>query len=207
MATGQPGPCVGNILPIPRLNFTGLCLQNGPQCVEEGSYSSVFVSGVSAAASWDRKLLYERGNALAKEHKGKGSHVILGPIGGPLGRSPYNGRTWEGFAADPYLTGICMEETINSMQDAGVQANAKHFIAYEQEMQRNPTYAPDANTTTYIQDSVSSNLDDRTMHEIYMWPFANAVRARVASAMWLLQPCEWLSLLPELIRSQPSVEG
>ncbi|KAJ5660093.1 hypothetical protein N7507_006544 [Penicillium longicatenatum] len=183
MATGQPGPCVGNILPIPRLNFTGLCLQNGPQCVEEGSYSSVFVSGVSAAASWDRKLLYERGNALAKEHKQKGSHVILGPIGGPLGRSPYNGRTWEGFAADPYLTGVCMEETINGMQDAGVQANAKHFIAYEQETQRNPTYAPDANATTYIQDSVSSNLDDRTMHEIYMWPFANAVRARVASAM------------------------
>ncbi|KAJ5637655.1 hypothetical protein N7490_007534 [Penicillium lividum] len=183
MATGEPGPCVGNILPIPRLNFSGLCLQNGPQCVEEGSYSSVFISGVSAAATWDRQLLYERGNALANEHKAKGSHVILGPIGGPLGRSPYNGRTWEGFAADPYLTGVCMEETITGMQDAGVQANAKHFIAYEQETQRNPTYAPDANATTYIQDSVSSNLDDRTMHEIYMWPFANAVRARVASAM------------------------
>lgn len=51
MATGQPGPCVGNVLPIPRLNFSGLCLQNGPQCVQQGDYSSVFVSGVSA----DRK--------------------------------------------------------------------------------------------------------------------------------------------------------
>ncbi|KAE8148639.1 glycosyl hydrolase family 3 N terminal domain-containing protein [Aspergillus avenaceus] len=183
MATGQPGPCVGNVLPIPRLNFTGLCLQNGPQCIEEGTYSSVFISGVSAAASWDRKLLYDRGYALAEEHKAKGSHVILGPIAGPLGRSPYDGRTWEGFAADPYLTGVCMEETITAMQDAGVQANAKHFIANEQETQRNPTYAPDANATTYIQDSVSSNVDDRTLHEIYMWPFANAARARVASFM------------------------
>ncbi|KAI9927556.1 hypothetical protein ASPWEDRAFT_176038 [Aspergillus wentii DTO 134E9] len=183
MATGQPGPCVGNILPIPRLNFTGLCLQNGPQCVQQGDYSSVFVSGVSAAASWDRKLLYDRAYAQAQEHKAKGSHVILGPIGGPLGRSPYDGRAWEGFAADPYLTGVCMEESIIGMQDAGVQANAKHFIANEQETQRNPTYAPDANETTYIQDSVSSNVDDRTLHELYLWPFANAARARVASFM------------------------
>ncbi|RAH70027.1 beta-glucosidase, partial [Aspergillus aculeatinus CBS 121060] len=183
MATGQPGPCVGNVLPIPRLNFTGLCLQNGPQCLEQGDYSSVFVSGVSAAASWDRDLLYTRGQAIAQEHKAKGTHVVLGPIGGPLGRSAYNGRTWEGFAADPYLTGVCMEETIRGIQDEGVQANAKHWVAYEQETQRNPTYAPDANATTYIQDSVSSNLDDRTMHEIYMWPFANALRARVASVM------------------------
>lgn len=183
MATGQPGPCVGNVLPIPRLNFSGLCLQNGPQCVQQGDYSSVFVSGVSAAASWDRNLLYDRAYALAKEHKAKGSHVLLGPVGGPLGRSAYGGRAWEGFAADPYLTGVCMEESILGMQDAGVQANAKHFVAYEQEIQRNPTYAPDANATNYIQDSVSSNLDDRTMHEIYMWPFANAARARAASFM------------------------
>lgn len=91
MVTGQPGPCVGNVLPIPRLNFSGLCLQNGPQGIEEGTYSSVFVSGVSAAASWDRKLLYDRAYAIAEEHKAKGTHVILGPVAGPLGRSAYNG--------------------------------------------------------------------------------------------------------------------
>ncbi|KAJ6051081.1 hypothetical protein N7460_001615 [Penicillium canescens] len=213
MATGQPGPCVGNVLPIPRLNFSGLCLQNGPQCVQQGDYSSVFVSGVSAAASWDRQLLYDRGNAMAKEHKAKGSHVILGPIGGPLGRSPYDSRTWEGFAADPYLTGICMEETINGMQDAGVQANAKHFIANEQETQRNPSYAPDANETTYIQDSVSANIDDRTLHEIYMWPFANAVRAKVASAMCSYNrvngshSCQNSYLLNHLLKGELGFQG
>ncbi|GCB27704.1 probable beta-glucosidase G [Aspergillus awamori] len=213
MATGQPGPCVGNILPIPRLNFTGLCLQNGPQCIQQGDYSSVFVSGVSAAASWDRKLLYDRGYAMATEHKGKGTHVVLGPIGGPLGRSPYDGRTWEGFAADPYLTGVCMEETILGIQDAGVQANAKHFIANEQETQRNPTYAPDANATTYIQDSVSSNLDDRTLHEIYMWPFANAARARVASFMCSYNrvngshSCQNSYLLNHLLKTELGFQG
>lgn len=213
MATGQPGPCVGNVLPIPRLNFTGLCLQNGPQCVQQGDYSSVFVSSVSAAASWDRQLLYDRARALAEEHKAKGSHVILGPIGGPLGRSPYDGRTWEGFAADPYLTGVCMEETINGMQDAGVQANAKHFIANEQETQRNPTYAPDANATTYVQDSVSANINDRTLHEIYMWPFANAVRAKVASAMCSYNrvngshSCQNSYLLNHLLKGELGFQG
>ena len=213
MATGSPGPCVGNVIPIPRLNFTGLCLQNGPQCVQQGDYSSVFISGVSAASTWDRKLLYERGYGIGEEHKAKGSHVILGPIGGPLGRSAYNGRTWEGFAADPYLTGVCMEESINGMQDAGVQANAKHFLAYEQETQRNPTYQPDANETTYIQDSVSSNLDDRTLHEIYMWPFANAVRARVASAMCSYNrvngshACQNSYLLNHLLKGELGFQG
>jgi beta-glucosidase len=67
-----------------------------------------------------------------------------------------------------------MEETILGLQSNGLQACAKHWVAYEQETQRNPTYADDG---SIIQESVSSNLDDRTMHELYMWPFANAVRA------------------------------
>jgi beta-glucosidase len=73
-----------------------------------------------------------------------------------------------------------MEETIIGMQSNGLQACAKHWIAYEQETQRNPTYDSAGNV---IQESVSSNLDDRTMHELYMWPFANAVKAGVASVM------------------------
>jgi beta-glucosidase len=73
-----------------------------------------------------------------------------------------------------------MEETILGLQSNGLQACAKHWVAYEQETQRNPTYD---NNGSIIQESVSSNLDDRTMHELYMWPFANAVRAGVASIM------------------------
>jgi beta-glucosidase len=102
------------------------------------------------------------------------------PVAGPLGRSAYAGRGWEGFSPDPYLTGVAMEETINGVQKAGVQATAKHFIANEQETQRNPSFGADFNI---IQEAISSNLDDRTMHELYLWPFANAVRANVASVM------------------------
>ena len=73
-----------------------------------------------------------------------------------------------------------MEETILGLQSNGLQSCAKHWVAYEQETQRNPTYADDG---SIIQESVSSNLDDRTMHELYMWPFANAVRAGCAAIM------------------------
>ncbi len=73
-----------------------------------------------------------------------------------------------------------MEETIIGMQSNGLQACAKHWVANEQETQRNPTYNAAGDI---IQESVSSNLDDRTMHELYMWPFANAVKAGVSSIM------------------------
>jgi beta-glucosidase len=76
-----------------------------------------------------------------------------------------------------------MEETIRGIQENGVQACAKHWVAYEQETQRNPTTVNGSITGAILQESVSSNLDDRTMHELYMWPFANAVRAGVSSIM------------------------
>ena len=107
-------------------------------------------------------------------------HLHNSPVSGPLGRSGYAGRNWEGFAADPYLTGVAMEESILGVQDAGVQATAKHYIGNEQETQRNPTYNDDGVITF---EAVSANIDDRTIHELYLWPFANAVRAGVSSVM------------------------
>ncbi|KAK9241574.1 glycosyl hydrolase family 3 N terminal domain-containing protein [Lipomyces tetrasporus] len=173
------GPCIGNIAPIPRVGFDGLCLQDGPLSIRQATYASVFPAGLTAAASWDKGLIYNRGLYLGAEFKAKGAHVALGPVAGPLGRSGYAGRGWEGFSPDPYLTGVAMEQTISAMQRSGVQANAKHFIGNEQETQRNPTISQ--NNVTI--EAVSSNIDDRTMHELYMWPFANAVRAGVASVM------------------------
>ncbi|KAH7382479.1 glycoside hydrolase superfamily [Phaeosphaeria sp. MPI-PUGE-AT-0046c] len=183
MVTGQAGPCVGNIVAIPRLNFSGLCLHDGPLAIRVADYASVFSAGVSVGASWDRSIMYERAYAMGEEFKGKGAHVALGPVAGPLGRSGYAGRNWEGFSSDPYLSGVGMEETINGHQDAGVQACAKHWIANEQEIQRNPVYGNKNDTTQITENALSSNLDDRTMHELYMWPFANAVKAKAASFM------------------------
>ncbi|OAP62570.1 beta-glucosidase [Fonsecaea erecta] len=179
LVTGIEGPCVGNIGSIPRLGFEGLCLQDGPLAIRQATYASVFPAGLTAAASWDRELIYLRGLFLGAEFKGKGSHVALGPVVGPLGRSAYGGRGWEGFSPDPYLTGAAAEETIMSMQRSGVQACLKHYIGNEQETQRNPGLSPSGTTI----EAVSSNIDDRTMHELYLWPFANGVRAGTASIM------------------------
>ncbi|KAL3487715.1 putative beta-glucosidase G [Aspergillus germanicus] len=174
MVTGAPGPCVGNIYAIPRLNFSGLCLQDGPVSLRVADYVSVFPSGVTVAASWDKSVMYERNLAMGREFKAKGAHVALAPSVGPMGRCVYSGRNWEGFSPDPYLSGVAMELGIKGLQDAGVQAVAKHLVANEQEIQRNPLYYPNG---TVQFEAISSNVDDRTLHELYLWPFANAVHA------------------------------
>jgi beta-glucosidase len=93
---------------------------------------TVFPAGVHTASTWDVKLMYERGHAMGEEARSLGVNVLLAPVAGPLGKIPTGGRNWEGFSPDPYLTGIAMMETIKGMQEAGVQANAKHFIGNEQ---------------------------------------------------------------------------
>ncbi|KAH7089727.1 glycosyl hydrolase family 3 N terminal domain-containing protein [Paraphoma chrysanthemicola] len=179
MVTGTPGPCVGNIAPIERLNFSGLCLHDGPLAIRQAIYASVFPAELSVAASWDRALSHQRGLYMAREFRGKGAHVALGPVVGPLGRSPFGGRNWEGFSPDAYLSGELVAQTVEGIQAAGVQATTKHYILNEQETQRNPSV--NANGTTI--EAISSNVDDKTMHETYLWPFANAVHAGTASIM------------------------
>lgn len=75
---GSAGYCIGNIPAIPRLNFTGLCMLDGPNAVNRADLASVFPSGITAAATWDRELIYLRAHALGQEFKGKGGHVALG---------------------------------------------------------------------------------------------------------------------------------
>lgn len=75
---GSAGYCIGNIAPVPRLNFTGICMLDGPNAVNRADLVSVFPSGITAAATWDRKLIYDRGYALGEEFKGKGADVALG---------------------------------------------------------------------------------------------------------------------------------
>lgn len=97
MVTGTLGPCVGNIGPIERLGFSGLCLQDGPLSIRQATYASVFPAGLTTAASWDKSLAYTRGLYIGEEFRAKGAHVALGPVVGPLGRSAYGGRNWEGM--------------------------------------------------------------------------------------------------------------
>lgn len=162
-----------------RLNFTGLCLQDGPLAIRQAVYANVFPAGVNVASTWDRNAFYKRSEYMGKEFKAKGAQIALTPVVGPLGRDPYGGRNWEGFSPDPYLSGVGVEESVWGIQDVGVQATTKHFIGNEQDTQRNPSTAADGTTIM----SLSSNIDDKTMHESYLWPFANAVHAGTASVM------------------------
>ncbi|KAJ4361240.1 hypothetical protein N0V95_002058 [Ascochyta clinopodiicola] len=170
--------CVGSIGAIERLGFKGLCLSDGPTGYSRSDGVSVFPAGISTAATWDRRLMYERAVALGEEFRGKGAHVHLGPSTGPMGRNAHGGRNWESFGPDPYLAGVAMNESVVGIQSVGVQACSKHFVGNEQETQRTSTTS---NGT--VIEAVSSNIDDRTLHELYVWPFANAIHAGTSSVM------------------------
>ena len=120
--------------------------------------------------------MYKRGKAHGKEARLKGVNVLLGPAMGPLGRMPAGGRNWEGFGSDPVLQGIAAAQTIRGIQEEGVMATAKHWVGNEQEHFRQAW-------EWGIPNAISSNIDDRALHEIYAWPFADSVRAGVVSVM------------------------
>ncbi|KAF2085292.1 glycoside hydrolase family 3 protein [Saccharata proteae CBS 121410] len=164
----QDGPCVGNTSPVSSIGYPSLCLQDSPLGVRYVQNVTVFPAGVQAASTWNLTLMQERGAALGAESKALGVNVQLGPVAGPLGKIPEGGRGWEGFSNDPYLCGLSMQATITGMQSSGVQACAKHFIGNEQELNR---------------ETMSANIADRVVHELYLWPFADAVNANVASVM------------------------
>ena len=169
--------CVGNTGPAKEVGFPMLCLQDGPLGIRFADNATLWPAGISAAATWNRELIYKRGRALGKEHRLKGVNVLLGPSMGPLGRMPAGGRNWEGFGPDPLLAGVAAAETIKGIQDEGVIATAKHFVANEQEHFRQQ------GGEWGIPHAISSNMDDRTMHEVYLWPFQDSVRAGVGSVM------------------------
>ncbi|OTA97755.1 glycoside hydrolase family 3 protein [Hypoxylon sp. CO27-5] len=166
--------CAGNTGTVPRLGWPGMCLHDAGNGVRATDLVNSYPSGLHVGASWDRNLTYERAVYIGLEFKAKGVNVVLGPNAGPLGRTPLGGRNWEGFSVDPYLSGQLNAETIVGHQDAGVIANIKHFIANEQETYRRPYFGVEA---------VSANIDDKTLHEFYLWPFMDGVRAGVASVM------------------------
>ncbi|KAH6719926.1 beta-glucosidase 1 precursor [Leptodontidium sp. MPI-SDFR-AT-0119] len=203
--------CVGQVGSIPRLGLRSLCMQDAPVGLRFTDYNSVFSSGQTVAATFDRGLFYARGHAMGEEHKAKGVTVQLGPVAGPLGRAPEGGRNWEGFSPDPYLTGIAIAETVKGTQDAGIIACAKHFIANEQEHFRQ---APEAIGYGYnITESISSNIDDTTMHELYLWPFADAIRAGVGSIMCSYNQinnsygCQNSKLLNNILKDELGFQG
>ncbi|KIV90691.1 hypothetical protein PV10_05319 [Exophiala mesophila] len=168
--------CVGNTAPAISAGFPSLCLQDGPLGIRFADHATSFPAGITVGATWNRDLMRRRGVAHAHQAKLKGVNVLLGPAMGPLGRNPAGGRVWEGFGSDPVLQAVAAAETIHGIQSQGVMATAKHLIGNEQEHFRK-------SFEWGIPEALSSNIDDRTLHELYLWPFAESVRAGVASIM------------------------
>lgn len=133
------------------MGFPQLCLNDAANGIRQTDNVTVFPNAITAGATFDKKLMYERGLAIGKEGRGKGVNIWLGPSVGPLGRKPKGGRNWEGFGSDPILQGIGARETIRGVQSQGVIATVKHLIGNEQEMYRR--YDP-------VQPAYSANIGE-----------------------------------------------
>ena len=116
--------------------------------------------GTALGATWNTKLIEQAGELLAKECSAKGAQVWLGPTVN-ICRSPLNGRGFECFSEDPYLTGMLAAAIIRGVQSRGTMAAIKHFVANDQETEK---------TTIDVQ------MCERTLREIYLRPFQIALR-------------------------------
>ncbi|ODH45423.1 hypothetical protein ACO22_00148 [Paracoccidioides brasiliensis] len=200
------GLCVGNTGPATSVGFPSLCLQDGPLGLRFADNISAFPAGVTIGATWNRDLMYKRGLALGREARLKGVNVLLGPALGPIGVLPAGGRNWEGFGSDPVLQGVAAAQTIRGIQDNGVMATPKHFVLNEQEHYRQ-------GGEWGIPSAMSSNVDDRSLREVYVWPFAESVRAGAASVMCAYQmvnnsySCQNSLLLNGILKDELGFQG
>lgn len=157
-----------SIRAIPRLGIPQVLLADGPQGVRNQTpHSTLYPCGVLTAATWDRDIARRVGESLGDDARARGIGIMLGP-GVNIYRSPLSGRGFEYFGEDPYLAGETTSEYIRGMQSRGVSATVKHFAANNQEWDRH---------------HASSDVDERTLHEIYFPAFRKAVEAGVGAVM------------------------
>ncbi|MDQ4053285.1 MAG: glycoside hydrolase family 3 C-terminal domain-containing protein [Actinomycetota bacterium] len=152
----------------PRLCIPDLVLNDSTAGIGfQQQHTTAFPQGITQASTWDRDLIARLGEVLADEAQRKGVNVILGP-GMNMARNPLYGRGFEYAGEDPYLAGQLSARVIEGIQSRPVLATAKHFLLNEQEIDR---------TTN------SSEADERTIREIYLPPFEDAVDAGVGAVM------------------------
>lgn len=129
LATGmgwEKTNCVGNTFASTDPDFPSLCLEDSPLGIRFGNNVTAGVSGINAAASFDKEQIRKRGEYIGEEAYGKGVHAILGPCVDVM-RAPNAGRAWEAFGEDPYLAGIATMETVIGIQSRNV---VRHRILY-----------------------------------------------------------------------------
>lgn len=169
MTHGHSGSYTGNVPANSTYSIPALNMSDGPSGARVGGAGLVtcFPAPINLACSWDPVLAQVYGEAMAAEQKGKGTNVHLAPMMN-ITRVPQAGRNWEGYGEDPYLAAKLVGPQVIGMQSTGILACAKHYICNEQETNRT---------------SCSSEVDDRTLHEIYLPPFKACVQAGVGSFM------------------------
>ncbi|EFX00050.1 beta-glucosidase [Grosmannia clavigera kw1407] len=208
---GWPGRCAGNSGTVPRLGVPSLCYADAPDGVRGQEFVPAFPAGIHLASTFDADLMYRYGKAVGSEFYGRGVHVALGPVAGPLGRIARGGRNWEGLSNDPYLAGVGLGAITRGMQEAGVIATPKHFLLNEQEFRRRETARQP--TPGIVGEAVSTNVDDRTLHELYVFPFMDALAAGAAAIMCSYQRanhsygCQNSKLLNGVLKTELGFEG
>ena len=145
---------------IPRLGIPQIRMADGPQGIRNNTLSTLYPCGILTASTWNRDLVRRLGSSLAQDAKARGVSILLGP-GVNIYRSPLCGRNFEYFGEDPYLAGETAVQYILGVQEEGVMATVKHFAANNQERSRH---------------RMSSDVDERTLQEIYFPAFRKAVQ-------------------------------
>ncbi len=157
-------------VPINRVGIPEMIVSDGPHGLRrikdvyshshQGLPATCFPTASSLACTWDTDLLVKMGEALAEECLTLNVDVLLGP-GANMKRSPLCGRNFEYYSEDPYLAGEMAASLITGIQSKGIGTSLKHFAANSQEYQR---------------FSISAEMDERTLREIYLPAFEKAVK-------------------------------
>jgi beta-glucosidase len=150
-----------------RLGIPAIRMSDGPMGVRCYGPSTAYPNGVILAATWNADQALKAGEAIGRDARSRGVHILLGP-GMNLYRAPMCGRNFEYLGEDPQAAGTMAAAYIRGVQSEGVAATAKHFAGNEQEYQRN---------------NLNTVVDERTLRELYLKPFAMAATSGVWCVM------------------------
>jgi beta-glucosidase len=162
-ATLTGGRDLWHIPGVERLGIERLRVTDGPSGARgtqfSGSPSVCVPCGTALASTWDRGLVAQVGQVIGDEVRRKEAKVLLAPTVN-IHRHPLAGRNFECYSEDPWLTAEVAVAYIDGVQSRGVGCCIKHFVANDQELERM---------------TISSEVDERTLREIYLRPFEIAV--------------------------------